>query len=69
MPTTLSKDNSQPPNKLRDGPCTEIYKELETCAEAKGVNTKNHKEKLHSCPADTDRLITCMNRNPSYFYK
>lgn len=58
----------QAPNKLRDGPCSKIYQELEACGEANGVDISN-KDKLQSCPSHTDRLIKCMNKNPSYFYK
>ena len=24
--------------------------------------------KLESCPSETDRLITCINKNPKFFY-
>lgn len=64
-----TKDESQAPNKLRDGPCSKIYEELEKCAQANGVDMSKNKEKLQSCPSHTDRLIKCMNKNPSYFYK
>lgn len=68
MPTNNHRNQNQTPHKLRDGPCSKIYAELEGCAEAKGVDLSNNKEKLQSCPSHTDRLIKCMNKNPSYFY-
>mmetsp|Transcript_19159 Transcript_19159/g.38656 ORF Transcript_19159/g.38656 Transcript_19159/m.38656 type:complete len:120 (-) Transcript_19159:295-654(-) len=52
-------------DRLRDGPCTNHYIELETCANAKSLTT--HKEKLVRCNRQTDELIKCMKKNPLFF--
>jgi hypothetical protein len=64
-PTTSS---TKPTDKLRDGPCSGVYELVDKCAESKGVDVSKHKEKLQSCPSETDALIKCMNKNPKYFY-
>lgn len=75
MSTTQTTSSSEPrtnynsQDKLRDGPCSEVFLQLEMCAQSKGVDMKNHKLKLMTCPSDTDRLIKCMNKNPKFFYQ
>ena len=54
-------------NKLKDGPCAAQFELLELCAERKQVATD--KQKMQSCPSETDRLIRCMHRHPLYFQK
>ena len=49
-------------NKLSDGPCSSMLELLDKCAVSKGVNMSKHKEKLQSCPSETDALIKCMNK-------
>ena len=66
--STTNNPNVNPQDKLRNGPCSEIYSQLEQCAINNGVDVSSHKEKLRACPSDTDRLIKCMNRNPKHFY-
>ena len=66
MPTIC--EPSRPKDKLRDGPCSSVYELLEKCAESKGINMANNREKLQSCPTETDALIKCVNKNPKYFY-
>ncbi len=62
-----SSSNNDAQDKLRNGPCSKIYNQLEQCAASKGVDLNNHKLKLKACPSDTDRLIKCMNKHPMYF--
>jgi hypothetical protein len=54
-------------NKLRDGPCARQYEWLERCAEKKQAIYE--KEKMQSCPSETDRLIKCIAQHPLYFQK
>lgn len=54
-------------NKLKDGPCSKQYEWLERCAQRKHMSTE--KQKMQSCPSETDRLIKCMHRHPLYFQK
>ena len=69
MPSLSSeKEVNDPQDKLRRGPCSEVYSQLEQCAISKGVDPSRHREKLRACPSDTDRLIKCMNKNPRHFY-
>jgi len=55
--------------KLRSGPCAEVYFQLEKCAKDKNIDSRKHKEKLTACPNETDLLIKCMNKNPLHFFK
>jgi len=55
------------PDKLKDGPCAQIFEDLEKCARAKGIT--KHSEKLQACPTETDQIIKCLNKNPEYFLK
>ena len=66
--TTKTKVYTKQDDKLRNGPCSKIYQQLEQCAIRQGVNVNNHKLKLRACPSDTDRLIKCMNKHPVHFY-
>jgi len=54
-------------NKLKDGPCAMQFEWLEKCAQNKRLTTE--KQKMQSCPSETDRLIRCMHRHPLYFQK
>ena len=62
-PSSSSQEN----NKLKDGPCAQQYEWLEECAAKK--QALYEKEKMQSCPSETDRLIKCIARHPLYFQK
>ena len=57
-------------DRLRNGPCSAIYKKLEECAETKRGDEEimTHKEKFMACPTSTDMLIKYMNKNPKHFF-
>lgn len=54
-------------DKVRNGPCANIFADLEKCGIIKGVSGRA--EKLEACPSETDRLIRCINKNPLFFGK
>lgn len=62
-----SEQTATQENKLKDGPCAKQYVWLEKCAERKQV--ANEKQKMQSCPSETDRLIKCIAKFPLYFQK
>ena len=60
------QQQQQQQDKLRDGPCADIFRQLLQCGEKKRM--PYGKKQLEACPTETDRLITCMNKNPLYFH-
>jgi hypothetical protein len=62
-----SEQSESQENKLIDGPCAKQHEWLEKCAERKHVI--NEKQKMQSCPSETDRLIKCIAKYPLYFQK
>jgi hypothetical protein len=54
------------PDKLRDGPCSEIYELLQKCRTSKGI--RRDQVAISVCVSETDRLISCIHKNPAYFH-
>lgn len=67
MDNRADNRNGRKSNKLVDGPCSKPYEMLEACAIRKDVATKTEKDRMQSCPSETDVLIKCINRNPLFF--
>jgi hypothetical protein len=54
-------------NKLRYGPCADIYEQLMLCSDRK--DAVYGKKTLEACPSETDLLIKCVHKNPAFFLK
>ena len=63
--TSDSLQQSQEPDKLREGPCSDIFALLEKCQQEKRI--KRNDRALTFCVSETDLLIKCIHRNPAYF--
>mmetsp|Transcript_8443 Transcript_8443/g.16145 ORF Transcript_8443/g.16145 Transcript_8443/m.16145 type:complete len:95 (+) Transcript_8443:95-379(+) len=57
--------SQQEPDKLRDGPCRELFALLKQCQQDKRI--VRHDRALTACVDETDLLIRCIHRNPAYF--
>jgi hypothetical protein len=66
-PSIKMEHQSSEEQKLKDGPCAKQFEWLEKCAQRKQSVTE--KQKMQSCPSETDLLIRCMHRHPLYFQK
>lgn len=53
-------------DKLRDGPCSEIYEKLNACTNKS--KARFGKKQLEECPSETDMLIKCIGKHPLYFH-
>lgn len=64
----MSQHPINPPpvvDKLRDGPCADVYANLTACQARKNIRRADRA--LTACVDETDRLITCIHKNPEYF--
>jgi hypothetical protein len=61
------KHKEKPVDKLKGGPCKEDFALLKACARRKGLLGESEKQQMQACPSETDRLITCVNKNPLFF--
>jgi hypothetical protein len=60
---------SSPPDKLRDGPCSEAFGVLEECRRSRGIDERNGRAAMALCVSETDRLLACVHRHPAYFHE
>jgi hypothetical protein len=62
--SSVENSSNNNKNKLKDGPCAKYYALLEQCTHEK--NIKKSSNAFMICVSETDLLIRCMRKNPSY---